>query len=66
MDLGDVGRTSIVACLIGESEKNVNEGEERAASGCGAGIAAALAATAIQFISPTRKEIGDMTRSIDP
>ena len=58
-----MGRTSIVACLIGESEKNVNEGEERAASGCGAGIAAA---TAIQFISPTRKEIGDMTRSIDP
>ena len=54
-----MGRTSIVACLIGESEKNVNEGEERAASGCGAGIAAA---TAIQFISPTRKEIGDMTR----
>ena len=56
-----MGRSPIVACLIGESEKNVNEGEKGPRAGAAqAGIAAR--SPAIQFISPTRKEIGDMTR----
>ena len=62
-----VGWISIVACLIGESEKNVNERERERErdSWFGEGRHSRPPATAIQFISPTRKEIGDMTPSID-